>query len=164
MVTHAHSDKGGHPCTRGQRCSAYCTRGQRWSPAHTWKFFFFLTEAEAEHHIFPRGSYMISRPPLAVGLHRTYLLNRLDTSTRKYSSDVCRCDAQMHSRKKSFNCNECSNKCTQTSHLKRHRLTHTGEKHFACKQCNYCCTTSNNLKSHMIRHTTNIRKYERETI
>ena len=37
------------------------------------RILIFFISAEVEHHIFPRGFYIVDRPTLAVGLHRIQL-------------------------------------------------------------------------------------------
>ena len=55
--------------------------------------------------------------------------------------------------KNQYLCEHCDYKCTTSSNLNRHMLTHTGEKPFACEISDYKCTTRDNLDVHVRTHT-----------
>ncbi|XP_035660444.1 zinc finger protein 91-like [Branchiostoma floridae] len=57
------------------------------------------------------------------------------------------------SRRKPFQCKECSYSTAYKADLKRHQLRHGGERPYKCDQCSYAAIEKLNLRRHMKRHT-----------
>ncbi|XP_028631735.1 zinc finger protein 354A [Grammomys surdaster] len=71
---------------------------------------------------------------------------------RKASTSLSGCQ-RIHSRKKTYLCNECGNTFKSSSSLRYHQRIHTGEKPFKCSECGRAFSQSASLIQHERIHT-----------
>ncbi|XP_010864702.2 zinc finger protein 260-like isoform X1 [Esox lucius] len=57
-----------------------------------------------------------------------------------------------HTRKKSYNCNDCGKSFSQRGNLTKHTMIHTGEKPFSCGVCGKSFSQKGNLTKHTLTH------------
>ncbi|RVE50373.1 hypothetical protein evm_005039 [Chilo suppressalis] len=82
-------------------------------------------------------------------------INKRDSKTglKQTPYNDSTCDTRIHSGEKSYKCNVCDKRFTQTSHLHSHQRIHTGEKPYKCNVCDKRFTESGDVSKHQRIHT-----------